>query len=416
MEVNTKERTLLFFLLFVFFLTLFRFLPGFSIDLEYFIRWAVNIHKNGLGATYTSPDNNYLPVFQYILYIYAKLAGDEGQITHYIRLLRLFTLVFELLGIWYIYKWINKKTAFMLLVFICILNIAYSFNTIIWGQVDGIYSSLVFIALYYAYKRDMFWSSIWMVLALNAKLQAVIFIPLWLLMCLNNLVDKKSIKAFVVPLITFSVAQLLMLLPFMLKDGQLQNLWNHIVNSDNMYPKISMAAYNFWFIILRADTVNNVPDSNIFIFGFSYKHAGLLMFCLASLLALLPVLRDVYFTLKRKQNAMVNRQRIWLSAALVSLAFFLFNTEMHERYCHAVLIFLTAYAFYSRRFLIYVLFSVAYFLNLERVLSGPDTYFFHFDYFWYNERYIACLYMIVLVLMFVKLYTIKNDGGKAVEA
>lgn len=409
MQANTKERTSFLILLFAFFAIVFRFIPGFDYDFYCFYTWAINIKNDGLGMAYNKTDINYLPFYQYVLYIYGKIAGSEEDIIQSVRLLRLFTLAFEILGLWYVCKWVGKNASFVVLVFVSLLNLGFSFDTIVWGQVDGIFSAFIFIAFYYAYKQNMLWSSIWLVLAINAKLQGVIFLPLWFLMCLNNLVIKKNIRAFLLPLVTVVATQILILIPFLLQPGQLQKIWGVITISSKYYPKLSVAAFNLWCLVMPPDKAFATPDTGMLIAGISYKHAGLILFCIFSAAAMLPVVRDVYSTFKRGENRMINKERIWLSAAIVSLAFFYFNTEMHERYCHPVLFFLTAYAFHSRNYFGYIVFSIAYFLNLERVFSGATgSYFFNPDVLWYDIRTIAILYAIVMVYMFVKLYRLKD--------
>lgn len=411
MKLTSKEKTLLFILLFLFFANLSRFIPGFVGDLNCFARWSTAILKSGLGSIYTSCDANYLPFYPYILWVYTKLAGCEEDIWRYIGELRLFTLVFEVIGIWYIYRWIDKKTSFMMLVLICLLNVGFSYNTIIWGQVDGIFSAFTFIALYYAYKQDMLRSSIWMILAINAKLQAVIFLPLWGLLFLNNLFIERKLKTVIFSLIAIIVVQVILLIPFLTTEGQMKALGNVIVNSNGLYPKISMSAFNIWYILLPKDVLENGSDKDIYWLGLSYNKLGLLLFCISSALAMFPVLRDVFYTFRRKENAVLNRSRLWLSASIVTLSFFFFNAEMHERYCHPAIVFLTAYAFYERKYIIYILFSIAYFLNLEFVLS--EAHYPHPHYDWYTPRNIAWLFAIVLALMFIRLYTLKGTDKES---
>ncbi|RYE21889.1 MAG: DUF2029 domain-containing protein [Sphingobacteriales bacterium] len=406
METKKNEKVLLLALLFLFFACIFRFLPGFVPDLNSFAGWAIAIKNDGLRYVYTHSDTNYLPFYQYVLYVYSKLMGSEWNITYYINELKLFTLAFEMLGLWYIYKWTDKKTSFLTLIFVSLLNLGFSYNTILWGQVDGIFSAFIFIALYYAYKQDMFWSGVFMVLALNAKLQAIVFVPLWLLLCLNTLIDRKSIKTILFAIAGTVAMQLLILLPFLTAKGQVLALWNVITGADKVYSYISMYASGIWFLLLSNDTLSNSTDNSIYILGLSYKQTGLLMFFISSLLAMLPVMRDVYRTYKLKYNALQNRERIWLTAAIVCYCFFFFNTQMHERYCHPVVVFLTAYAFYSRRFALYILFSITYFLNLELVLSNHE--FPHPHYVWFNIITISWLSTIVLIWMFIRLYTLKN--------
>ena len=56
---------------------------------------------------------------------------------------------------------------------------------------------------------------------------------------------------------------------------------------------------------------------------------------------------------------------MFLLAGLLSLFFFYFNTQMHERYSHPMLLFFFFYGVYSKNYNLYALASVSYFLSLE---------------------------------------------------
>jgi len=111
-------------------------------------------------------------------------------------------------------------------------------------------------------------------------------------------------------------------------------------------------------------------------------------------------------------------EKIWLTAALIGLIFFFFNTQMHERYSHYAFIFITVYAFSKRHYIPYILFSIAYLLNLDAVLE-----WFHKDdtqqYFirkggelimmgepppiWFRQNFIALLFAVTIVYLYVML-------------
>ena len=87
---------------------------------------------------------------------------------------------------------------------------------------------------------------------------------------------------------------------------------------------------------------------------------------------------------------------------------------MHERYFHPAMISLAAYAFYSGRFFPFILASIAYFINLERICwylaMHNDVYM---KSFFMDSRFVAALYLVLFFMMFYSLYskmeTSKND-------
>jgi Gpi18-like mannosyltransferase len=379
---------------------LFQFMGGFAFDIECWHRWILYIHNNGLSNTYHS-DTNYLPFYQYIMWLYSKIAGSEEVITANLKYLRGVTLLFDFIGLWYVYKWLDNKTTFLAVLLINILNICYAYNTVVWGQLDGISATMAFMAIYFAYKGKNIWSAFWMILAINMKLQVIIFIPVWGLLCLNNIFDTRDWKQIVWVLLTIACTQVLLLVPFIM-NGTVSLVWNVIAGSVDFNPVIVKGAASVWFFVPNINPWH-LSDANRFIAGLNYKQAGLLMFCLSSFAAMWPLIKNVFLKITGKGFGIeVSKQQIWLMSAIVALSFFYFNTQMHERYSHPAFIFITVYAFYSKNFLPYIIFSIAYFINLERVLD--EFKIIHGNTVIGDFRFISGLFGFVLVSLFVSLY------------
>lgn len=385
--------------LFGFISVLFPYLPGHESDQLLWIRWTRYINTMGLRHAYAS-GTDYLPFYQYIMWIFGKLVHNPDAIALRIGYLRCFTLLFDFLGLWYAYLWLNRKPDFLFLLLFSILNLSYSYNTVIWGQVDGIMSTMIFISLYYAHRKKIILSSIWFILALNMKLQSVVFLPLWGLLCLFAVIDKKSWKEAVYALLAMAAIQLLILLPFMTQKDGLASIWNAAIGSVGRYPRVSMNAFNFWHLTMQQDPWN-VPDDTACLGSLTYKRIGLVLFFAFSLAALWPLVRVVWQKIRRKEIT-VSRQEVWLTGSLLAILFFFFNTEMHERYCHPAFLFITAYAFHTKRFPPYVLFSLAYFLNLEKVLQFLKLE--NYRTLVFDPRFVALLFLVLVIFLFFRLY------------
>lgn len=87
---------------------------------------------------------------------------------------------------------------------------------------------------------------------------------------------------------------------------------------------------------------------------------------------------------------------------LISLVFFYFNTQMHKRYSHPALLFSGAFAFVNGSYLMYVLCSLAYFLNMEKVLKYLQLE--NYNTFIFDERVISVLYLTAIILGICLLY------------
>jgi hypothetical protein len=101
---------------------------------------------------------------------------------------------------------------------------------------------------------------------------------------------------------------------------------------------------------------------------------------------------------------------ILLVGALIPLLFFFFNTQIHERYSHPAFLFIIAFSFLRKRYFLYIIFSIAYFLNLEKALRAFDL---HYSTFIFGNRFIAGLYLITIIVLFRELMLNSNLSNKA---
>ncbi len=105
--------------------------------------------------------------------------------------------------------------------------------------------------------------------------------------------------------------------------------------------------------------------------GVTYKNIGLTLFLISSGLTLLPLLFRIIR--HRKANEEISKdtkQMMMLAGGMISLFFFYFNTQMHERYVHPIMLFFFFYGVYSKNYKLYILASIPYFLSLDKCF--PD--------------------------------------------
>jgi len=78
---------------------------------------------------------------------------------------------------------------------------------------------------------------------------------------------------------------------------------------------------------------------------------------------------------------------------------------MHERYVHPAIVLMATYSFLSKRYVPFILLSIAYFLNLERICwylnLHHDTYM---NGFIFKPRLIAGIYLITILWSYYNLY------------
>lgn len=367
-------------------------------DMECWANWAWYIKQNGLGNIYFS-GTDYPPLYHYFLTFFASLKGNEISIRGNIYELKYITLLFEFISIFLLFKFINKEDRIFFFIFI-MLNPAFFYNNIMWGQVDGILSCLLLGCFLLLINRKNTLGLLLYVLALNFKLQSIIYFPLIFFILLYNIADFKGLKYSLFVLLSIATLQLTIITPF-IYSGSTSQLLDVIINSVDKYPVTSMNAYNCWFWFFDEHPIG-VFDTGTFL-HITYKSWGLLFFFVSSVLALLPLFLICISNLFEKNiGAIKNLNVVFASAALVSVLFFFFNTQMHERYSHYALIFLAGYFAVTKNYFPFLLASCAYFLNMEDVLWALN--FPNYDIVILNPVFISVIYCNLIIVLYYLIY------------
>ncbi len=372
---------------------------GFATDIESWSRWAKGILQNGLGRAYQVQDLNYNPLYLYILWFFAQIQGSSERIDANIQYLKVLTLVFDFAGVYLTmiifqrYKIDPMKALFIL------FNIAYLFNTLIWGQVDAIHTTLFLFAFVFAIEGKVVWSTILYVLALNMKLQSIIFAPLLLLVLAPHFLSRKT--TIIQAIVAGVIVETLILFPFII-NGDIERVIRINTGAVDVYPFASMSAFNLWYLLLEGNPMG-IPDALQFA-GISYRRWGLGLFATMSAIILAPVLGVVARKFMSKARYTVHDiTTLLLGASMTGLVFFFFNTQMHERYLHPSLIFCGLYAFLSRHYLMYILLSVGYTLNLRSVLYSLGNYTTPTGIL-HSPEFVAVILLVCLILGIAHLY------------
>ncbi len=377
--------------------------PG---DMGHWERWSAFMLEEGFvhiydyGIVYpTIFACNYPPLVLYFLDLFAHIFGSVESITEHINYFKAVPLFFDFIGAVSIFLLIKKDSKTQFLPLLLLFNIAYWYNAVLWGQVDSIPTTFVLLALIFAIRKQITFSLVFYVLALNTKLQAIIFFPLLGLVLLPSFLKSYKKTAFAVS--TAFAVQMILILPFLFA-GTAPQLYHVLAHAVDQYTNISLNAFNFWHLVMNENPLYN-KDFQVWWFGLSYKTWGLGLFVIFSGLSLLPVF---FKSIKQwKQKIEIDhgfKEMIFLTAFLIALCFFFFNTQMHERYSHPIIIMSFYFGVLSRQYWIYGIASIAYLLNMESVLKAFELS--SYETFIFNEQFIASLFLISLILGFIKLY------------
>jgi Gpi18-like mannosyltransferase len=404
MEVLTfRQRAVYTVLLFVMLLLL---VPrsGHGGDLGFWQHWAVYIFEHGLGNVYQLEDNNYNPFYHYILWLYGASMGSLEKLYSYIHWLKGYTLVFDFAGAFWAASLVPERSRRFGLALLLLFNIAYLYNTLVWIQVDAIYSFFCFGAVVLAAQRRPVASMLCYVFAFSAKTQAIIFLPPLLLLWAPQWWHRP--RKLVQGLAAGTALATLILAPFIWWSWE--NYVPRIIeinqNAAGTYPSLSLNAYNLWYLLPVGDPSGS---DKVLLGGLPCHVWGLLLFCGFSALALWPLLAAaVRSVLVRpaagRTAAAPSMALVLLCSGTIPLVFAFFNTQMHERYWHAALLFMAAYGFVRRDYLPYILVSCAYFLNLEAVLKNLQL--LKYGVLLFMPEFIAGLFGLAILVNMTKIY------------
>jgi Gpi18-like mannosyltransferase len=365
----------------------------FGSDMDCWRNWIDVIGREGIAHGY---DNgaNYMPLFMYFLWFVNFLMGGVERFYQEIYFFKGLILLFDfgavLFFIFTLFKARNRQSYFLAM----FLNIALLFNTLLWGQVDAVYTFFAIVSLYTAAKFRIAISLIFLVLCVNSKLQGIVFVPLVILILLQFYHEKRFIYELLSGIIAAIIAQGIIVMPFIF-NGTIDKVWHTITHSVGYYPAISMNAFNIWmFFFPKIHHYQLMKVSNLGTFlGITYKLWGLILFCSTSALVLLPYFLQLLY--RNKFKNLLQWDTVLLTGTLIGILFFYCNTEMHERYIHPAVIMGMAVSLFGRNYLLYLLLTLAYFANLEKNLRYLGLH--NYDTVFFDHRFVAALWTLILV-------------------
>lgn len=338
-------------------------LPSFTIDMTAWLAWAGRLESLGLAHFYSDTVwTQYTPGFLYWLWFLAKLnLANEMAI-------KLTIVVADFLTGFLLWKVTKDKKAFVFYV----LNPAVIFTGSVWGQIDGVLTLFLFSAVYFlVFQKKVLLAGLSWIMALLVKPQAAAILPLLAFYGLRRFKLTKILLSILIALFVLAVFSF----PFFPQDS-IFGLWGLVQKMADYYAYTSVFAFNFWSLVGMWK-----PDSLLFL-GLPYFYWGIILYLASLVLIIWRFIAKQPVLLK---NNLQKKENVWLLAALLVFAFFLFPTRVHERYLFPALAFLLAagqkklfwltsflllinlyhpYAYYSNNFLV-----SSFLLDLSRQLA-----------------------------------------------
>jgi len=353
--------------------------PGLGLqdDLRIFSHWSRHLANDGLARFYaTQQFCDYPPLGVLVFYAVGKSTAAIGggsaseELLHIIlkipacladlaMALLLFVEARRLLG----------SRAGLGAAALYFLNPVAFYNSAYWGQVDAIYTFFALLAVVLMARRHWYLAGAAVAAGLLAKFQTIAFVPL-LLFETYRLGGWRAIAGKLVAAVALAAV---VTTPFTLTGTLGEVLQRGYVNVIGQYKQLSKGAFNTWTLVAPADTTDaaapvvltriaaagqtEIPAGSSWLLALTWRRISLLIYALSVAVVL------AIYSLRPGPIAR------YAAAALLGLAFFLFLTEMHERYAFPALAFLALWAVSGQwRERAYFLLSALLLMNLTFVL------------------------------------------------
>ncbi len=252
----------------------------------------------------------------------------------------------------------HKKKLQLLTPILILFHPTVFYNSSLWGQIDGLPILFTLVATYLLiYSKRPLLSVFTMMSAILIKPQALIFLPVYILLIYKNF---QLQERFLLSLFAISIF-FLSFVPFY-KSGNFLSFpfdkYYHDILQAQSLSSVSNAAYTAW-------TINpyllHTQDSTQIIFTLTYQIIGLIITGVLSL-----------FILKRMLTKKLDAKNILFSMSLMAYTAFLFMTRMHERYLLLMVPFLLVPALKNKTlFKLWIILSIVSFINLYKSFAVP---------------------------------------------
>lgn len=327
-------------------------IQGYPGDINLFKNWAASAANNFTQFYSSAKSSDYPPLYIYVLFLIGKIASMGIMSKYYILLLKLPSIIADIITAYLIHKLAKKQLSFEISVLLSafyIFNPAVFINSTLWGQVDSFFTLIIFLSVYLLSENKTALSAAAFTLGILMKPQGIIFIPILFF----ELVRQRKLKNFAKAAVYAAITALIIIIPFSLNKNIIWifNLYSSTVSE---YPYASVNAFNFFSLI----GANFVKYTNT-LFIFNYHTWGMIFIVLTTAFS--------WFIYIKGNNSIYAA-----AAALIQIAgVFTFSVGMHERYLFpaAALSILAFIYLKDRRLLILAVgFSCTIFVNTHMIL------------------------------------------------
>lgn len=320
-HLNWKQFTLLFIIIrLIFFIS-----DGHNSDFDFFEHWGDRIIHEGFTNIYSIKvdrfECDYPPLYLYIIaplaYLFDAMQWDLH--THfYDNFLKAFNLIVEFIFLYFFYKKTNNKV----FLFVMLLSPVSILNAYAWGQIDILYTILIFSSFYLLFKSELYLAAVLIGLSLSLKTQTILFLPFLFLLYLFN---KSNLQTKILSLLLLIVIYLIPNLPFILYAPNPMDSINPHITAAGRYNNISVNAFNFYWVLWADFDIKmdlKFPSNDALVFQLITRKMlaySLFFICFS------------WIVFQFTKN-ISNEKKIIALLSFYCFSFFMLLPEMHERY------------------------------------------------------------------------------------
>ena len=348
---------------------------GHKYDISLFLRWTRALASHDLSSFYANAGFcDYPPLAMLVFWCVAQLGSLLDVLTndHAMRVLLKVPASLADIGISIVLlvegKRLLGRAAGLGAAAIYLLNPVAWYNSAFFGQVDSVHTLLMLTAIVFANRGRWSWCGAMAAAAVLAKFQAIVIVPLvvfeaWRYARIRGL-GRVCIGAI--------VASFWILLPFALSGILHEIITRSYINVVGQFDHLSWSAFNLWRLLgnehfpdtsiprivalAAANGQASIALSDSWLLWFSYRKISLTVFSIV-----VAILLSLH---ARRTDSMKRFQ----TGGLLVLAFFLFPTEMHERYAHPAVALLAIWAVSDRwRERVFFVLSMLLVLNIAEI-------------------------------------------------
>jgi len=302
---------------------------GLKGDLDQFVLWVHGIAVNGLGNAYDQ-NLSFPPVMAYLWGLLAALETAFKTVTdssdQSIRVLMKIPAVLADVGLALLLAYALRARPWWAITAAVVVMLHPSVIDVSawWGQYESIYLLSGLAAVMFAVNGRNGFAAAALAVCLMTKPQALPFVlPFAAWFWAHGGVREVARTAAI------GLAVIVALwLPFIAAGGPLDYLHNLADYQNNVFPILSLNAWNVWWLVQIA-AVGGFAGDQIAVLGpLTFRHVGFILTGLVSIVVAILIVRDP------------RPRTLILGLAASTLAWYGLLTQMHERYAYGALIFL----------------------------------------------------------------------------